>query len=154
MQKSTSRTSSFSKIFRRSREFPWITSCRVPSQGGDSSSLDLAIDTYRGLISTPTALRPAALAARSVLPVPRKGSRTHMFRLVKNSTNSWTRVSGKPAGWRNLVLSLGGGLCLNHDFVNLIHSLPERSLSRFVGLRFLRSSSFGSKSSIVNLFVR
>ena len=114
-------------------------------------SLDLAIETYRGLISTPTALRPAALAARRVLPVPKKGSSTHMFRLVKNSTNSLTRVSGKPAGWTSLVLSRGGGLCLNHDFVNLIQSVPERSFNRFVGLRFLRSSSLASKSFIVDL---
>jgi hypothetical protein len=35
--------------------------------------------------------------------------------------------------------------------VNLIHSLPERSLSRFVGLRFLRRSSFASKSFIADL---
>jgi hypothetical protein len=37
---------------------------------------------------------------------------------------------------------------LNQDFVNLIHSFPERSFSRFTGLRFSRSSSLDDKSFI------
>jgi hypothetical protein len=154
MEKSNSETPLASKILRKPRESPRSTSWRVSLEGGASLSLDLAIEAYRGLISTPTPLRPAALAARRVLPVPRNGSSTHMFRLVKNSTNSRTRVSGKPAGWTSLVLSRRGGLCLNQDFVNLIQSLPESSFSRFVGLRFLRNSSFTSKSFIVDPLVR
>lgn len=57
-----------------------------------------------------------------------------MFRLVKNSTNPLTRVSGNPAGCISFVLSRGGGLSLNQDFVNLIHSLPERSFNLLANL--------------------
>jgi hypothetical protein len=40
---------------------------------------------------------------------------------------------------------------MNHDFVNLIQSLPESSFNRFIGLRFPRRSSFASKSFIADL---
>ena len=37
---------------------------------------------------------------------------------------------------------------MNQDFVNLIHSFPERSFKRFTGVRFLGIPSFDDKSFI------
>src|SRR5206468_2788015 len=140
MQKSIIGNPRFPRTSAKCRESAFKTICRVLSPPSSLLNLSLLIETYLGLISIPTPFRPAALAASKVLPVPRKGSRTHIPRLVKNSMNVSTRLSGKPAGWTIFSLSRRGGLRTNHDFVNLIHSFPLRWFSLLVGLR-----CFGSR---------
>src|SRR5437763_9175366 len=97
MQRSNCSISILSKISRKSRESPCSTSCRVSLEDGASLSLDLAIEAYRGLISTPTPLRPSALAERRVLHVPKKGTSNHMFHLDKNTLISLNNNAAKQA---------------------------------------------------------
>src|SRR2546430_4717146 len=96
-----------------------------------SSTRFLDISAYLSTISNPTPARSASSDATIVLPVPRKGSTTSCPFFVKKSTNSRTRDSGKEAGWRIFWSPRGSGRWTNQDFVNFIHSVPDRSLSLF-----------------------
>src|SRR6266699_3686582 len=89
------------------------------------------MSAYFLTISNPIPERSVSSAATKVLPVPTKGSITISPFLVKKETNSLTRDSGKEAGCRIFWSPLGSGLWTNHDFVNLIQSLPDSSLSLF-----------------------
>src|SRR5467141_148276 len=90
------------------------------------------MSAYFLTISNPIAERPVSRAASSVLPVPTNGSTTNSPFLVKKETKSLTSDSGNEAGCRIFRSPRGSGRWTNHDFVNLIQSLPESSFSLFL----------------------
>src|SRR3972149_1690374 len=108
----------------------WRAAARSPRPVRSSATTRRAISGEAGVSSIPNPWRPARRQATSVEPVPTIGSSTIWERLVKNSTNSCASVSGNFAGWRRTPLARVGGLWMNQDFWNLIHSFGSRSLSR------------------------
>src|SRR6267143_2527858 len=113
----------------------------VPFRASASLTRSFDMSAYFLTMSNPIAERPVSSAANKVLPVPTKGSTTSSPFLVKKETKSLTRDSGNEAGCLIFRSPLGSGRWTNHDFVNLIHSLPERSLSLFLGNSCLVVSS-------------
>src|SRR5437899_11335593 len=105
-------------------------SALLTSSASLTRSLDMS--AYFLTISNPIPERPVSSAATRVLPVPTKGSTTSSPFLVKKETKSLTRDSGNEAGCLIFRSPRGSGRWTNHDFVNLIQSLPESSLSLFL----------------------
>src|SRR5438552_9479723 len=114
----------------------FVASSDAPLRARASSTRSFEMPAYFLTISNPIPERPVSSAATKVLPVPTKGSTTISPFFVKKETNSLTRDSGKEAGCRIFRSSLGSGLWTNHDFVNLIQSLPERSYSLLLRVTF------------------